>query len=75
MYHEEHNTFIQLDLLRVYFVGGTEIGKGTTFGCQNQSEGTGFGGGTEFFVTGLSFFVPKVFFFSISMTKIFERVL
>ena len=28
MYHEEYNAFIQLNLLRVYFVGGTEIGKG-----------------------------------------------
>ena len=53
MYHEEYNTFIQLNLLRVYFVGGIEIqARGDhTDDCRNQSGGTGFGGGKEIFVT------------------------
>ena len=33
---------------------GTEIGKGITFGCQNQSGGKDFGWGTEILVTGPS---------------------
>ena len=31
MYHEEYNTFIQLNLLRVYISLGAEIGKGDHF--------------------------------------------
>ena len=49
MYHEEYNTFIQLNLLRVYIsYGGLKLARGDHFGCQNQSGGPVLAGEPKF---------------------------